>query len=158
MRTVFLLLAMCLVGISCGQEPRPAPSPNPSPPPLPASVAFGPAPDAQKLSMVRLLADPLAVNKKLVAVMGYLDLELESKHFCLHKEDARNNLIANCLWISVPETPEVRALNHRYVIVVGVVTVGQSGQWGLFDLSLQDVRALQVIPASEALHRADEVK
>ena len=94
--------------------------------------------------MVRILADPAALHKKPVAVVGYLDLAFESNHFCLHKEDADSLLITNCVSISVPNSPEVLALNRRYVAVWGTVVVGRSGHMGLFNLSIQDVR--QIVP------------
>ena len=85
----------------------PPPPPARAIAPIPPPVRFGPAPQAEKLSMVRLLANPSASDKKLVATVGYLDLGLESEHFCLHKEDAENNILANCVWISVPDSPAV---------------------------------------------------
>ena len=146
MRSAALLLAGLCAACGPASHEMPEPAPPPKIAPVPASVTLGVTdPKAERVSMVRVLADPASLNNRPVVVVGYLDLAFESNHFCLHKEDADALLITNCVSISVPNSPEVLALNRRYVAVWGTVAVGISGHLGLFNLSIQDVR--EIVPA-----------
>ena len=156
------LLIACAFGVACGPAADRAPTPAQSSrvAPVPAGVTFGAVdnPRAERVSMVRVLADPASLDKKSVAVVGYLDLAFESNHFCLHKEDADELLLSNCVSISVPNSPEVQALNRRYVGVWGTVVVGRSGHMGLFDLSIQDVRQIEPMLNKEELKHAGKAQ
>jgi hypothetical protein len=99
--------------------------------------------------MVQVLANPKLWDKKPVVVVGYMDLAFERDHFCLHKEDADRLLLTNCMSISAPSSPEVQALNRRYVAVWGTVRVGRSGHMGLFNLSIQNVTRIEPMLSKE---------
>ena len=152
MKGVSFVLAAASLLIACapaGRADKAAPPQVPTKDPWAEmrQVVLAPADKAaERMSLVRILADPKAVDGRPVAVGGYMHLEFEGNHFCLHKDDVENLIVSNCIWISVPSTPEVKALSDNYVWVEGVVDAQSKGHKGLLQASLVEIKSIGVPP------------
>ena len=137
------LLSCALVGCS---PTRPAlGTAQPLTPGLPKAVHLGAAdPEEERMSLVRILATPQAVDGQSVFVVGYLHLEFEGRLLCLHKEDVEHRLFANCIWTDIPKTPEVEALSDHYVGISGKVNARARGHMGMYQATVQEVRRIVV--------------
>lgn len=143
------LLVGSLCGAACarGNEPMPGPPAQATPTPLPPAVSFGSDhPKTEYVSLVRVLANPTSLNKKAITLDGFLD----GHTLCLHKEDADNRLSTNCVSIAFPDSPQVQALDRRYVTVSGIVVFGgRAGLSPLVDVFIDDVRSIEPIEDRE---------
>ena len=114
-------------------------------PKVPPDVRLAAAdPDEERMSLVRVLATPQAIDGRSVFVVGYLHLEFEGRILCLHKDDVEHRLFENCIWVDVPKTPEVEALSDHYVGVGGKVNARARGHMGMYQATIQDVRRVGV--------------
>jgi hypothetical protein len=59
--------------------------------------------------------------------------------------------VTNCVWLDVPQRPEVQALNDRYVGVVGVVDAHSRGHMGMYQASTTEVSQLAAQPRRDEL-------
>ena len=149
-----LVWAVLLLACGPSQQARRVPSSTlplvPSPlypsPVVLASPLYG-----ERVSLVRVLADPKAWHGRAVRVGGYMHLEFEGNQLCLHREDVEFLVLTNCVWLSVPNTPEVMAINDRYVAVEGVVDANSRGHMGMFQAAIDRVTSLGALPSRAAL-------
>ena len=131
----------------------PGPPAERTPAPLPAAVSLGQeASDAEAMSMVQLLASPPSINRKVVSVTGYLDpppanCDHCGTQLCLHKEDAENRLLQNCIGLDLPDLTKVSPLTHRYVRLQGVVVVERNERFT--HVTIQDIRSVAPVPNRE---------
>jgi hypothetical protein len=88
---------------------------------IPAELLASPHPDAERVSLARVLADPSALHGKAVRVGGFAHFAFEGDSLCLHRDDVEYLIVTNCVWLDVPMRPEIRALSDRYVVVEGVI-------------------------------------
>ena len=137
------LLACALVACS---PTKPGLGPlQPIKPDLPKAVNLGTAdPEEERMSLVRILATPQAVDGRSVLVVGYLHLEFEGRLLCLHKEDVEHRLFENCIWTDIPKTPEVEALSDHYVGISGRMNARARGHMGMYQATVQEVRRIVV--------------
>jgi hypothetical protein len=115
-------------------------------------------PNSERVSLVRILANPDDMNGRAVDVGGYMHVEFEGTQLCLHREDYEQMVLTNCVGLSVPEGPDVLELNDRYVVVEGVVKASARGGISLFPASLQGVTAIGSVSRGyfEELRKRDE--
>ena len=152
--TVGLMFVSAFI-VGCGPAPeKPIKGPASQISPGPKGVTLAsPDPASEKLSLIRVLADPAAVDKRPVVVIGYLHLEFEGQRLCLHREDVENNILTNCVWIDVPQTGGVLALNERYVVVEGIIRAGSGGHLGSYQASLGEIRRIDPMPNRAEMNR-----
>ena len=98
-------------------------------------------PEATDVSMIRLIAAPQEYSKKVVRVIGYLNIEFEGNAIYLHEEDFKRSLTANALWVDAkPEMmEELKKLSGQYVLLEGVFEASDHGHLGLFSGALQEI-------------------
>jgi hypothetical protein len=95
-------------------------------------VRFAPEPaKSEVVSLVRVLANPNAMNGVPVTVGGYMHLEFEGNRLCLHRDDVEQMIRTNCVSLSVPDVKRAMVLNDRYVMVEGVVDGQNRGHLGM---------------------------
>jgi hypothetical protein len=149
--------AQCLVCFGCSPHQAAVPSVasasrTPTPWREPPSVVLAPSePSGEHVSLARVLADPQAMDRKAVAVAGYLHLEFEGNHFCLHRDDVDHLVITNCVGIDVPEREDLQALSDRYVILRGVVNARVKGHRGMLQATIEKVSRIDALPDRAAL-------
>ena len=138
-RLVPALVAVSLIGqAGCSRHRTDRASEGP-----PHVVTFASAmPRSERVSLVRVLANPDAMDGKAVTVGGYMHLEFEGNHLCLHRDDFEQLIVTNCVWISVPDEKRAMELNDRYVSVEGVVNARRHGHMGLFQAALEGVTSI----------------
>jgi hypothetical protein len=154
-RLRWITVCFCVLN-ACGAPPQagsPAaqPSPVPSAPVFPSPIVVGsPGTEGERVSLMAVLANPKAWHGKPVRVTGFMHLEFEGDQFCLHREDVEFLLLTNCVWLAVPESRELLAINDRYVGVEGVVDADGRGHMGLFQATIR-ATSVGALPSRAAL-------
>ncbi|MTW03882.1 hypothetical protein [Pseudoduganella ginsengisoli] len=103
------------------------------------------ASELQDVSMIQLIANPQLYDGKPVRVMAFLNLEFEGNALYLHREDFDKSLLSNAVWISLDDQ-QIRAskkFSGGYVLVEGVFSAKDRGNFGIFPGSIQKVTRLQ---------------
>jgi hypothetical protein len=82
-----------------------------------AQLSF--AAEPLEVSMVQLIANPKDYDGKVVRVVGFMKLEFEGNGIYLHRDDYKNNIFKNGLWIDTNEDIDKKAveLDQKYVLV-----------------------------------------
>jgi hypothetical protein len=107
----------------------------------------GPDIEAEDVSLIPLIANPQAYDRKIVRITGFLHLEFEGNAIYLHGEDFQYSLTKNALWINVPKDMtqgQIKAVNDQYVICTGRFVAGMHGHMGLNSGEIDDVTRLEV--------------
>lgn len=128
------------------QSPAPAPSKGS---PFHTVTFASPLPNSERVSLVRILANPEAMDGQAVSVGGYMHLEFEGDQLCLHRDDVEQMIVTNCVWLSLPRRDEALSLNDRYVGVQGVVNAKSRGHMGLFQATIQGVTSLGAVSRAD---------
>jgi hypothetical protein len=114
---------------------------------VPAVVAQAPN-EPLHISLVQLIANPEKFDGKLVAVAGFLRLEMEGDALYLSRDDFLNGVTKNAIWIDL--TPELvksrQQLNNRYVLLMGTFDASGHGHLGLFSGRMMNVSRAAVRP------------
>lgn len=96
-------------------------------------------------SLVQLIANPMALDGKLVRVIGFLNLEFEGDAVYLHKEDFEHAISRNAIWVDIPDNIKDRAkLSGNYVLLEGIFDAKERGHMGMFSGAIQKITRAQV--------------
>lgn len=79
-----------------------------------------------------------------------MHLGFEANYLCLHRDDVAYRLIANCVWIEVPDREDTRAFSDRYVVVQGV-SRAVSGEKSMIEKVRRIVEIEESAPKAESL-------
>lgn len=84
--------------------------------------------DPHDASIIQLIATPKKYAKKLVQVIGFLNIEFEGDGIYLHEEDFRRGLLINGVGIRAEgEVRErLKKLSGQYVLIEGIVDASYS--------------------------------
>ena len=110
---------------------------------------------AEQVSLLQLIASPERYDGKVVAGIGFLDLEFEGNAIYLHREDFDLGESRNALWVDVPREMAVmqqRTVSGLYVICVGRFRASNHGHMGMFSGAVTEIERLQIWPAEARLH------
>lgn len=78
------------------------------------------APEAPRVSLVQIFANPDAFNGKRVTVVGWGNIEFEGDALYFHEEDFRFLLLTNAVRLSIPESIRQPIRDQQgYMAVVG---------------------------------------
>lgn len=108
-------------------------------------------------SLIELIARPELYDGKRVRVIGFVNFEFEGNGFYLAREDWRQSILRNGLWIEPPpgfesdSAPSRRQPNQRYAIVEATFHRGPSGHFGMWSGSLDHVTRLDPWGADTAV-------
>jgi hypothetical protein len=69
--------------------------------------------------MVRLLANPEKFHGKQIRVIGFLRLEFEGNALYLHREDYKERLTRNAVWVELTADKQHAKLSNHYVLIEG---------------------------------------
>jgi hypothetical protein len=152
------LTALGLLLASCGPAPHlmPRPSPSATVAPeqvLPSPIVLASPLEADRVSLVSILADAKAWHGKPVRVGGYMHLEFEGNQLCLHRDDVEFLVQTNCVWLDVPPH-QLTGINDRYVALEGVVDAAKRGHLGRYQATIGRVTSIGALPTRAALDRA----
>ena len=100
-------------------------------------------------SMIALIAHPELYDGKRVRLIGFVNFEFEGNGLYVSREDWRQSIHRNGIWIEAPKgfesdsAPAVRQPNQRYVLVEGTFSAGDHGHLGMWSGALKAVTRLQ---------------
>ena len=103
------------------------------------------AEDPIDTSLVQLIANPKALDGKLIRVIGFLNLEFEGDAVYLHKEDFEHAISQNGIWVDIPDDFKGRSkLSGNYVLLEGIFDAKRHGHMGMFSGTIRTVSRAQV--------------
>jgi hypothetical protein len=77
-----------------------------------------------RVSLIRLIADPVKYDGKKVQVLGFLSLpgyEGEGNALYLHREDYEKGLLSNAICVLLPRSyKEIEKYDRKYVLLEGI--------------------------------------
>lgn len=99
-----------------------------------------------EVSLVQLIANPKDYDGKVVRVIGFLRMELESSCIYLHQDDYNYSIFKNGLWIDASDEMLKRSagLDQKYVAVVGTFNAKMTEHSGPWSGSIQQITRCQV--------------
>jgi hypothetical protein len=96
-------------------------------------------------SLIELIARPESYHGKRVRVIGFVNFEFEGNGLYVSREDWRQSIARNGVWITPPKgfesdsAPSRHQPNQRYVIVEATFHGGPGGHFGMWSGSLDSV-------------------
>ena len=153
MRLVVLIaVASAGVALSCSQRPV-----SSAAPPFvgAAQDSLGPALFCEEVdaagpctlwgpSMIALLANPDIYHGKRVRLVGFANFEFESNGLYVSREDWRQSIYRNGLWVDLPgDRQSADQPNRRYVLIEGTFRADRQGHMGLWSGTLEQVTRLR---------------
>jgi hypothetical protein len=105
-------------------------------------------PNAELVSLVRLIATPEKYDGKAVQVVGFLRLEFEGNAVYIHEVDYKSGITKNAVWVdrNAKVNDRADALNMHYVMLLGTFDASRHGHMGLFSGSLTDIKSVILWP------------
>lgn len=100
-------------------------------------------------SLIELIARPEVYDGRRVRVIGFVNFEFEGNGLYVSREDWRQSIYGNGLWIDPPagfesdSAPSARRPNQRYVLVEATFRAGRGGHFGMWSGTLEKVTRLQ---------------
>jgi len=95
-----------------------------------------------EISMVQLLANPDKFDGKRIRVIGFLRLEFEGKALFLHKEDFRESIFKNAVWVDVLGNALQMKQSGHYVVAEGTFDAKDHGHLDAFSGCIKKVTVL----------------
>jgi hypothetical protein len=121
---------------------------------VPSALLAPTSGEPDDVSLLQLIANPVAFDGKRVRVIGFAHIEFEGQDLFLHREDFEHMLLKNALWLDVPLRPEVTKFNGRYMIVEGTFSARSKGHLGNNSGAIIDVSRYDPMPSREQLTKA----
>ena len=95
-------------------------------------------------SMIALIANPDAYHGKRVRLIGFVNFEFEGNGLYISREDWRQAIYRNGLWVDLPgDRPASGQPNRRYVLIEGTFRADHQGHMGMWSGALERVTRLQ---------------
>ncbi|MBV8672125.1 MAG: hypothetical protein JOZ33_01715 [Acidobacteriaceae bacterium] len=104
-------------------------------------------PSYDDVSIIQLIANPMAYDGKKVRLTGFLRIEFEGDAIYFHREDFKNSIMRNALWVDVPHdmtATQKQDANMHYVLCEGVFRANRHGHMRLFSGEISEVSRIQV--------------
>jgi hypothetical protein len=100
-----------------------------------------------RVSLVELLARPEYWDGRKVLVTGFLNLEFEGDALYLHKEDWKEQILSNAIWVhpSPSMREQYKILKRRYVMIEGIFDGKDLGHMGLFQGAIRDISSCTIL-------------
>jgi hypothetical protein len=100
-----------------------------------------------QLELINLIATPEKYDGKLIRVVGYLNLEFEGNALYLNKEDYKESLFRNAVWVNLTrkETIEkTKTYSKQYVVIEGTFVMSDTGHMGLFSGGITQISRIDL--------------
>jgi hypothetical protein len=107
--------------------------------------------DAQRISLVQLVANPHQYHGRRVRVAGFCHLEFESQGLYIHRDDFGQMLLKNGVWLDLDPSPEQLLLSDHYVAVEGTFDAQRQGHLSMYSGVLTAVRRMDRVPTRAEL-------
>jgi len=100
-------------------------------------------------SLIALIAAPDRYQLKTVQVIGFANLEFEGNALYVGREDFERGLVANAVWIDVPDSlmPKDSSLRRGYYIVDGRFRADVRGHMGMFSGTIDSISRFERWPS-----------
>ena len=101
------------------------------------------------VSIIALIANPQLYNHSKVRVIGYLHLEFEGNCIYLHKEDCKNAISKNALWVDLISREKMRSLqkfSDHYVIIEGIFNADDKGHMEMNSGTVTNISRVDLWP------------
>lgn len=101
------------------------------------------------VSIIALIANPLLYNHSKIRIIGYLHLEFEGTCIYIHKEDYKNAISKNALWIDLISREKMRSLqkfSDHYVIIEGIFNAGDKGHMEMNSGTVTNISRIDLWP------------
>jgi len=97
------------------------------------------------VTLVQLIATPEKFDGKLIRVIGFLRLEFEGDVLYLHREDYKNAILGNGIWVDATAemNKQSAALNMHYVLLEGIFSSREHGHMGMWSGTIKQIRRAQ---------------
>jgi hypothetical protein len=96
------------------------------------------------VSLIRLIQVPEKYHGKKVRVVGYARIEFEHKALYVSLEDLRHGVTKNSLWLDMPVTEELKALDRKCLLVEATFDKERLGHLKLCSGTLAGVTRAEV--------------
>ncbi|WP_299991298.1 hypothetical protein [uncultured Pontibacter sp.] len=106
----------------------------------------------ERVSLIKLLANPDEYHGKKIMVTGFLHLELEDNSLYFSREHANYLSTENAIWVNLGKNIRVEdkegsqtsidALNRKYVMIIGKFNKDRTGHMGLFSGEIEDIERI----------------
>ncbi len=96
----------------------------------------------QTLSLIEVIANAQEYDGKAIRVVGFLNLEFESKALYLSRDDAQHSVTKNALWVELEKWTEYKKFNKHYVLIEGIFDANNKGHLQLYSGSLTHIKRL----------------
>ena len=93
----------------------------------------------ESVSIIELIANSDKYHNKKIRVVGFLNLDFESKALYLSSSDYEHSITKNAIWVSVDKSGEYKKFNKQYVLVDGVFDAESKGHLKLYSGTIMDV-------------------
>ena len=97
--------------------------------------------------MIALISNPQTYDKQRVRVSGYMHLEFEGNCIYLHKDDFKQHIEKNGLWLefnSRGALDSIYKFNDHYVVVEGVFDSHNLGHMSMTSGCIKQITSLDV--------------
>lgn len=102
------------------------------------------------VSLISLIANPQKFSNQKVTVIGYLHLEFEGNGLYINKEDFKNSISKNAIWVEIgqkhPENGSLSKFIDHYVLIEGAFDDKNQGHMGMMSGSLKNITRLELWP------------
>ena len=106
--------------------------------------------DLYQISMIQLIANPNQFHGKKVMIAGFLRLEFEGNGIYIHKEDYRNGIAKNGLWVETQGrklTSNIQPCRSgQYALIEGTFNSQHTGHMGLWSGAIESITSCMVWP------------
>ncbi|SIT94928.1 hypothetical protein [Pontibacter indicus] len=106
----------------------------------------------ERVSLIKLLANPDKYHGKRVLVAGFLHLEHEDNSLYFSKEHANYLSTENAVWVKLGKNMRVEdaegsptttdALNRKYVMIIGKFNKDGAGHMGIFSGEIEGIERI----------------
>ena len=109
------------------------------------SVAHAEDPREIAVSLIQLIANPTAFDRKRVLVVGYMTLDFENQAIWLSELDAKHGITRNSLWLEVDNSVYANRarIHNRYGLVVGTFNARRRGHLDLSGGAIENISRLE---------------
>jgi len=99
-----------------------------------------------------LIANPQQFSGQKVRVIGYLHLEFEGNGLYLNKDDFKNGISKNAIWIEIgSKHSPFSKFNDHYILMEGTFDDKNQGHMGMMSGSLNNITRLELWPPNVAI-------
>jgi hypothetical protein len=96
--------------------------------------------------LIRLIAAPEKFQGILVRTLGFVRLEFEGNVIYPYKEDYKNGLVGNGIWLDINNKDIEQNYKHgmKYFLIVATFDANRRGHFGMWSGSLTNIKRFEI--------------